>query len=71
MGMVSQEKWENNQRLIREVREIIEAGTKMHRPILDSIWVFLVYLARTYQDFNHNLKGIHLTIDSWRPERYE
>ena len=41
MGMVSQEKWENNQRLIREVREIIEAGTKMHRPILDSIWEFL------------------------------
>ena len=34
LGMVSQEKWEINQRLIKEVREMLEDGTKIYRPIL-------------------------------------
>ena len=34
LGMVSQEKWEKTQRQIKEVREILEAGTKMHICIL-------------------------------------
>ena len=30
---------------------------------------FLVYLTQTYPSLNPYLKGIHLTLDSWRPHR--
>ncbi len=34
---------------------------------LESYRGFLVYLSRTYPVMNAYLKGIHLTLDSWRP----
>ena len=41
-------KWEKTQRLIKEVRELLEAGTKIHRTRLESIQGFLIHVARTY-----------------------
>jgi hypothetical protein len=36
---------------------------------LESIRGFLIYVIRTYPTFTPYLKGIHLTLDSWRPGR--
>jgi hypothetical protein len=36
---------------------------------LESIWGFLVYVARTYSSIVPYLKGIHLTLDLWRDKR--
>ena len=39
----------------------------LHR--LLQIWGFLIYVVRTYKWLNPYIKGLHLTIDSWRPGR--
>ena len=48
MVMVSQEKWEKTQRLVEEMREMLGAGTKIYRPILESIQGLSIYVARTH-----------------------
>ena len=42
----------------------------MDRARLEAIRGLLVYSARTYRDMNPYLKGLHLTLDSWRLHRY-
>ena len=43
----------------------------MDRSKIEWIRGFLVYVAREYRDMNLYLKGLHLTLDSWRPLRYQ
>jgi len=38
---------------------------------LESDRGFLIHVAGTYENINPNLKGYHLTIDSWRQDRTE
>jgi hypothetical protein len=45
-----------------------EKATIPHKP-LESIRGFLVYVGRTYTTMVPYLKGIHLTLDSWRLNR--
>eukprot|EP00978_Attheya_sp_CCMP212_P045093 scaffold333340_cov42-Attheya_sp.AAC.1 len=40
----------------------------MHKP-MESIRGFLNYVARTYPEITPYLKGVHLTLDHWRPDR--
>ncbi len=35
------------------------------------IWGFLMYVVHTYPWFNPNMKGMHLTVDSWQPGQAE
>ena len=42
---------------------------RLHRPRLEEIRGFLNYVVRTYPWMNPYLKGLHLTIDGWRPDR--
>jgi hypothetical protein len=71
--MVGQDKWEKGQRLSQELWEMSEGyqreGTLMDRKRLESIRGFLLYLTRTYPNMTPHLKGMHLTIDGWRPDR--
>ncbi len=68
--MVSQEKWEKTQLLTREVKAMLELG---HLPLqrLLEIRGFPVYVVRTYSWMNPYIKGLHLTVNSWRPGRGE
>ena len=43
----------------------------MLRSRMESIIGFLVYVSRTYKDITPYLKGVHLTLESWRPYRDE
>ena len=70
--MVSQDIWDKNWRLIAELVGMErEVRYGMSRASMDSIRGFLVYVSRTYRDMNQYLKGVNLTLDSWRPYRYE
>ena len=43
----------------------------MYRASMESIRGLLVYVSKTYKDMIPYLKGLHLTLDSWRPFRDE
>ncbi len=67
-GMVSQEKWDRTKHLIQEMGEMV-AGDHLALGRLLQIRGFLMYVVRTYPWINPYMKGLHLTIDSWRPYR--
>jgi hypothetical protein len=71
--MVSQDKWEKGQRLAEELWEMNrgydQEKTLLDRHRLESIRGFLLYLTRTYPNMTPHLKGLHLSIDGWRPDR--
>ena len=67
---VTMVKWKKMQDLVEELSEMIGAAPDgMNRRRLEEIRGFLVYAARTYRWMNPYLKGLHLTIDGWRPDR--
>jgi hypothetical protein len=68
--MVSQEKWEKTKLLIKELSRMVEQDFLLLQRLL-VIQGFLIYVVRTYPWLNPYIKGLHLTIDSWRPGRKE
>jgi hypothetical protein len=79
--MVSEERWEKTRSRIRwidrqltndpgddDVDHNCPVGHLPHKR-LESIRGFLVYVSRTYPEMVPLLKGIHLTLDSWRQGR--
>jgi hypothetical protein len=67
--MVSQEKWKKTQALIRELWVMLERDLLPLKRLLLEIRGFLIYVVRTYPWLNTYIKGLHLTVDSWRPGR--
>ena len=71
-GLVSQVRWDKTRRLIDEIQET--KGRKKGRiymDIMESIRGFLVYMSRKYSDMHTYLKGLYLTIYSWKPFQYK
>ncbi len=67
-GMVSQEEWDKTRLLIWELEiMLIDDFLPLQRLLV--IRGFLIYVVRTYPWLNPYIKGLHLTIDSWRPGR--
>jgi hypothetical protein len=78
--MVTQERWEKTKNKIdwmwrayngehgEDIDEECPQDRIPHKQ-LESIRGFLVYVARTYSTMVPYLKGIHLTLDSWRDKR--
>ncbi len=65
----SQEKWEKAQTMLRAIRsEWAATGTLNHKS-LEQRRGFFVHLQRVYPAIAPFLKGMHLTLDSWRPGR--
>jgi len=69
--LVSQERWETAQKLIEWIYNSIASSPQIEFKTLESYQGYLIYLCRTYSSINPHLKGIHLTLDSWRPWRRE
>ena len=59
-------KWKKTQSLIAEVADML-LDDLIHHKRLEQICAFLIYVARTYRWVNLYLKGIHQTLDLWRP----
>ena len=67
-GLISQEMWDNNRRLIAELVVMEKEGRYgMPRARMESVIGFLVYVSSTYRYMSPYLKGVPLTLDSWRP----
>ncbi len=67
---VTVDRWEKAQRMIDWIHNsIIVKCVPLHHKTLESYRGSLVYLSRTYPSLVPYLKGIHLTLDSWRPNR--
>ena len=72
---VSQNKWDKAKAYVQRWAKTIElavnlskVGALKHKQ-LEQGRGFLVYLSRTYTTITPYLKGIHLTLDSWRDSR--
>ena len=70
--LVTQERWTKTREMIRDIANDLNEGGKgrlLDRGVLGSRRGFLVYVARTYDFMVPYLKGIHATMESWRPDR--
>jgi hypothetical protein len=73
---VSQERWDKTRTkvawIVTELRARLmdEKGRcTVDRKLLESVRGFLVYVSMTYPSMVPYLKGIHLTLETWRPNR--
>jgi len=75
LAYVSQKKWDKGRSYIAGWLEIVQRAVSFNEvPCLEHKQMeqgrgFLVYLSRTYTSIVPYLKGIHLTLDSWRSGR--
>jgi hypothetical protein len=68
--MCTREKWVKAQGYIRQMYNILKESQGIYDyKTLEQQRGFLVYVSRTYPVMVPYLKGIHLTLDSWRPNR--
>ena len=70
---VSQEKWDKTKaQIVCIYKELVRSpeGLLQHKG-LERKRGFLIYVTRTYTSMVPYLKGIHLTLDSWRKGRDE
>ena len=68
--MVPQYRWDKYKRLILEVVEMESMeDERLDWAKMKYVRVFIVYVARTYQDMNPYLKGLHFNLDSKSPFR--
>jgi hypothetical protein len=65
----TQEIWSKARAYVQEIMEKVEQGVPLNFKTLERQRGFLVYVTRTYPSLVPYLKGIHLTLDSWRPGR--
>ena len=63
------EKWERAREYVLAMQNTLEHNSVFHHKTLEKQRGFLVYVARTYPSLVPYLKGIHLTLDSWRGGR--
>jgi len=66
---VTSERWTKTRNIIRWIADSMDTGDTLEFKTLERYRGFLVYVARTYPVMTPYLKGIHLTLDSWRPWR--
>ena len=68
--LVLEEKWAKAKMHIgKMVQEVVEGKGYVNFKDMEKRRGFLVYVTRTYPSMVPYLKGIHLTLDSWRPQR--
>jgi hypothetical protein len=65
----TQEKWDKTRAHIQWMTDNIGKKEGLDMKKMQSVRGFLVYVARTYPSIVPYLKGVHATIDSWRPGR--
>ena len=69
---VTQEKWDKARSIVNEIMELIletDEPVELDHKDLERKRGFLVHLSMTFTSMVPFLKGLHLTIDSWRTQR--
>ena len=67
--LVSEEKWDKTKSWVDWILEHVGDEIGMNHKELERCRGFLVYVSRTYTSFKPYLRGLHKTIDGWRPFR--
>jgi hypothetical protein len=65
------DKWNKAKGYLQELRQELESNGVLNRKSLEQKRGFFNHLQRTYPAITPFLKGFHLTIDGWRPNRDE
>lgn len=68
---ISQERWEKTRTILNWLDATLQQHEATDFKLLESHRGLLVYVSHTYPAMVPYLKGIHLTLDSWRPNRDE
>ena len=68
---VSQERWNKTRNHVKQLKEWADDGGLVDRKELERIRGFLVYVSLTFEVMVSYLKGIHMTLESWRDDRDE
>ena len=66
---VAHDKWDKTKNILRHTLELIDSHAPILLKTLESYRGSLVYNQHTYPPITPYLKGYHLTIDSWLPDR--
>jgi len=66
---VTQERWNKTVGIIEWIEQEMQRGDTLDFKTLERHRGFLIYISRTYPVIIPYLKGIHLSLDSWRPWR--
>ena len=66
---VSQEKWDKCKRYIGDIIEELGRTQQLNHKELEKKRGFLIYVTRTFPAMVPYLKGIHQTLEMWRPNR--
>ena len=66
---VTEVKWRKSRTLVEEIRDMLHSSSELPHKRLEQIRGFLIYAARSYRWMTPYLKGIHHTLESWRPDR--
>ena len=66
---VSQEKWDKCKRYIGDIVGELNRTQQLNHKELEKKRGFLIYVTRTYPAMVPFLKGIHQTLEMWRPNR--
>lgn len=67
----SQDKWDKGKDIVKKWIPIVTPGCKVNRKELEKDRGFLIHLAMVYPSLTPYVKGFHLTLESWRPDRDE
>jgi hypothetical protein len=67
MLSVTHERWIKTKEIIGWIQEEINTSDTIEFKTLERHQGFLIYMSCTYNVLTPYLKGIHLTLDSWRP----
>ena len=65
--LISQERWEKTKLILSNIQEQTEENGTLDFKSLESWRGYLIYVSRMYPSMALYLKGIHQTLDSWRP----
>jgi hypothetical protein len=68
---VSMERWDKVKGMIAWIKSSIQECNTIDHKVLESYRGFLIYISCTYPAITPYLKGIHLTLESWRPWQTE
>jgi hypothetical protein len=65
----TEEKWSRAREYVFSIQSTLLTNQSFHHKTLEQQRGFLVYIARTFPSLVPYLKGVHLTLDSWRAGR--
>lgn len=63
---ISLERWTKAKGTIQWISEASKLGKEINFKTLERYRGYLIYISQTYPTITPFLKGIHLTLDSWR-----